>query len=121
MIEHIPDTIKPKQNSKGILIGYDIETKQEMYASKDVVVISLDNDLLQIYKDAYDDVEVKLYDYKTLISNNEILWLGSGVFNQRLFVVSLNNDLNDEGGVYIKNNKKVVIRRINNASKINEV
>lgn len=119
LIKHIPNIIKPKQINGEYLLGYDIKTKEPIY-SKNFVVVSYDQDLLNIYVDAYKDIKCILYSMATSIDIN-ILWLGSGIFNQRLFVTGERNDLSDDEAIFIQNNKKYILRRLTDVSKINEI
>lgn len=112
-INRIPDKISPKINNNDYLIGYDINKRIEQYASSNVLVISYDAMLLEIYKRYYPNINVCLYDGSNHYEKySEILWLGSGIFNQKIFYYYSKNDLTHNEGLYVHNNKNILIRII---------
>lgn len=115
IIKRIPEILIPERNADRYLIGYDIETKEKVYAEK-FMALSFDSNLLDIYTRNYPDINACLYNYNLKVNDDcNILWLGKGVFNQRLFITNLKDDLKDNEGLYIENNRKTIIRRLNNA------
>lgn len=122
IIKHIPEFIEADLTNNKILIGYDEETKEPIYTSKDICLVSLDQELLNAYISSYKDIKTYLYNYKTVFEENaSILWLGPGIFNQRLFITGRKEDININQGIFIKNSRSILIRRINNVWKINEI
>ncbi len=113
LISHIPNIIKPMIKEDLFLLGYEINSRKEIYCDNNIMVFSLDENLIDIYKQAYPQLEVHLYKYNQKADNKDILWLGSGIFNQRLFISNLVNDIDDSCGIYIKKNKKYLIRSLN--------
>ena len=114
IIKRIPDEIYPDKNEFGILIGYDEKSKEPVYCDK-LNVVSLNQDLLNTYMRAYKDINACLYNHKLdFEDNSDILWLGSGIFNQRLFITGLREDIDDNQGILIRNSTRKLIRRVNN-------
>lgn len=114
LVKHIPSIIKPEIINNMNLLGYDTKTKEPVYENN-IVVVSYEQDLLDIYSRAYPNIKCVLYTNE-IINNNNILWLGQGIFNQRLFVTGLRNDLNNDEALLIKNNKKYILRRLTDVS-----
>ena len=105
-----------------ILIGYDEDSKEAIYRQKSLYIVSFNKDLLDIYANAYDGINTYLYNYQLNFDINvSILWLGSGIFNQRLFITGRKDDISDSQGILVENNKTVLIRRINNVWETNEI
>lgn len=111
ILSYIPKIINAEVEENKILLGYELKTRRKIYATKDLCIVSNDESLLDIYKKAY-KTHTSLYDYKLSVDTNNLLWLGEGIFSQRLFMVNLKDDLNYYEGIYIENGHKYVIRRI---------
>ena len=113
-IRRIPEIIKAEKNEKGMLIGYDLQEKEKVFA-QDVYVTAYDEELLDVYQQAYgEELQISLYDSKQSI-RKDILWLGPGLFSQRLFVSGSREDLKADEGVYVHKGKKIYVRSLNNA------
>lgn len=113
VIRHIPEKIEAEINGNSYLLGYDKYSREKIYAESNVVICSMDEELLKIYRDSYQEMNVRTYSHGIDIENKDILWLGSGIFNQRLFVSSLKDDLDNDEGLYIKGSRKYIIRSLN--------
>ena len=119
VVRHIPDDIFPESDMEGYLIGYDIQRKEKIMR-KDLLISSFSEDLLELYRNAYGDVFTVL-DHDLAIREKpfaKILWLGPGIYTQRLFIASVKEELNEDEGVLIEGNRRIIIRRINHVSDI---
>ena len=115
IIKSIPEKIEPTIYQNKYLLGYDTYTKDPVYIH-DVTIISYNNDLIDLYKRSYIGIKTILYKNNTRINDDEnILWLGPGIFNQRLFVTGAKEDIKEDQGILIVNNKKTIIRSLYNA------
>lgn len=115
IVKKIPEIIMAYNNNGEILIGYDEETKEMVFSNTEIVVVSFDKDILEIYAKAYAGIKTSIYSYKTVYDNNDvILWLGPGIFNQRLFISGLKDDIQRNQGILFNGSKTILIRSINN-------
>ena len=115
MIKKIPDNIEGCINDKGYLLGYCLKDKNEVYFNDDLLICSYREELINRYKKVYGDV-FKICSYENNLANDyypNILWLGGGLYSQRLFMYNLKNDLDENEGILITGNKKVVLRILN--------
>ena len=79
----------------------------------DVTVVSYQQELLDLYHEAYPDLTVCCYDRShTAVSNSGLLWLGPGLFHQHLFLPKEKNDLQPDEGILIEGRKTYLLRRI---------
>lgn len=114
IVKRIPDKIVPNITNMGYLLGYDLIEKTPVY-SNDVIVLSMNQELLDKYIRVYKGIKTCLYNSSLNIDlSTNILWIGPGIFNQRLFITGLKDDIDDEEGVFVYSNKRKVIRCINN-------
>ena len=99
------------------LIGYDLKTREAVYHKGKLKVVSYDEGLLKIYADAYADRIVPCLCGEDGLSSTreDLLWLGPGIFSQRLFFTSLRNDISDEEAIYVRKGRKRLLRRIDHA------
>ncbi|MDO4197719.1 MAG: FtsK/SpoIIIE domain-containing protein [Erysipelotrichaceae bacterium] len=113
IVRHIPKKIKPMIIENHSLIGYDLKNRSKIFVKQNLKIFSLKEDLLKPYR-KYSDMDVQVYDYKTVkLEGKDILWLGPGIFEQRLFITSLRNDLSDDEGVYVHLGQPYKIRILN--------
>lgn len=111
-IKHIPEIICTEKDK--YLLGYDIKTREKVYFDSDLIITSFNDDLLKHYKIYEDKYLVTIYENNLYKKNyRNILWLGSGIFDQRLFISSNKSDLGDDEGLLIINNRKTILRIIN--------
>ena len=81
---------------------------------KGICVYSYDEELINRYKEIYEGkLECIVYDDRNNRRVNSLIWLGSGLFNQRLFMSNISFDLDNNHGLYINGNKKIIMRIIN--------
>lgn len=114
IIKRIPEVIYPKEINKKYLLGYDSKTKEELYFQGNLLITSFDEEKLDIYrkyKDVFDVIPYNNNLYKKEYKN--ILWIGEGVFEQRLFISNLKADIKEDEGLLIRNNKKTIIKVLN--------
>ncbi|MBR0420544.1 MAG: hypothetical protein IJI66_15380 [Erysipelotrichaceae bacterium] len=116
IIKKIPDSIKAETKEGRYLIGYDLNDREKVFADKDLLICSFDEEALNIYADNYKGVfRISHYDdLKNRREGKDLLWLGPGIYSQRLFVASLKNDLKEDEGLYLHKGKKAIIRRLSN-------
>lgn len=115
VVKSIPDPITFKTKDNLYLVGYDIHTRDPIYMN-DITLISYNEELLNEYKTNYKDINTIVYrDDMKLFDKTSFIWLGSGVFNQRIFISGLKDDLKENEGILFINNRKTIIRSINNA------
>lgn len=114
IIKTIPDVINPDIKDGKFLLGYDEYTKDPIYMNS-ITLVSYNESLFTEYCNSYSDIKTITYKNSLRLDENEqILWLGPGIFNQRIFVTGLKDDLNDSQGILIVNNKRTIIRSLNN-------
>lgn len=114
IIKVIPDKINPTINDKGCLLGYDLTNKEAIYYNESLLISSYSKELIVPYQKYGSRFTYKEYQKNNLNNDyNNILWLGSGVFEQRLFYINTKNDLNDDEGILFVKGKKRKIRILN--------
>ncbi|MBR5341694.1 MAG: hypothetical protein IK151_07200 [Erysipelotrichaceae bacterium] len=111
LIRKIPETVKADEKEEGILIGFDMNNRKEVYVKDNIMITSFSEELLEPYKVYGDKVTAIPYE-NTLASkaNDSFLWIGPGVFSQRLFVSSCKDDLLNNEGIYVSKGKKYLLR-----------
>lgn len=110
----IPDTIQAKEENGRSLLGFDMENREYVYTQNKILVTSFDEEALDIYRKAYGDaLNIMTYDPKiSSINSDEFLWIGSGIFSQRLFISSYRDDLSEEEAVYYHHGRKRLLKRV---------
>lgn len=107
-IKQIPDLICADRN---YLLGYDINNREPIYFDGDLLITSFVEELIKPYLRYKDKYLVTIYENNLYKKNyRNILWLGQGIFEQRLFIANNKTDLNDDEGILIINNRKTIIR-----------
>lgn len=116
-VKHIPEQIEAKIIESKYLIGYKCDTRDAIMAEERILISSFDEKLLKPYKEAYKDFcEITLYNNSLSKKNySQILWLGPGIYTQRLFMPETKNDINNSLGVYICNGEQILIRSLKHA------
>ncbi|MBQ3295778.1 MAG: hypothetical protein IJH00_04810 [Erysipelotrichaceae bacterium] len=116
IIPHIPEDFIPHRSAEGFLLGYDMEDRKAVYGSQDLLITSYDEKLLEVYKEAYGELNIEVYD-NALMKNhrNDILFLGPGLFQQRLFISGLKNDLKSYEALYVHAGENRVLRSLRHA------
>ena len=109
-VRYIPEVIQADYKDDRCFVGYDINTREKIYVDKDICVYSYDEELINRYKDK---LQCIVYDDRNNRRVNSLIWLGSGLFNQRLFMSNISFDLDNNHGLYINGNKKIIMRIIN--------
>ncbi|MBQ2659326.1 MAG: hypothetical protein IJF87_12245 [Erysipelotrichaceae bacterium] len=114
LIKRIPDPVLPKADNERCLLGFDPENREEVYTCEKIPVISFDDELLERYRKAYGDrLEFCIYDHALNDrSKKKLLWLGPGIFAQRLFMCEYKDDLNDDEAVYVCRSRKILLRSL---------
>ena len=115
-INKIPKVIKFEAYLNKCLLGVNMKSRENIYLNnnEEIIVSSYNDELIKKYKEMYKDfnnVSVCLYN-NDLIKKDFVryIWLGEGLFNQRLFYVNRKEDLRDDEAYYYKSNKGVLIR-----------
>lgn len=113
IVKRIPEIIKAQIKDDKYLIGYDTNTREKIYASKDIVIISNNKEIIDRYKNSYKDLSCYIYSRDLLKQNfNKFVWLSNGIFMQDLFITDLRKDLLSNEGIYYENGKTIKIRII---------
>lgn len=116
ILDKIPDAVNIIKNIDSISIGYDINNRQEVSIknNEDILISSNNEEILEKYKDQLSDcpnVSIKLYDHSLLKERfNKLLWIGDGIFSQRLFYYDGKNDLDNNHGYLFKGNKGNILK-----------
>ena len=111
-IRHIPETVLPEIRNNQFMIGYDLKNRKTIYSNKDILVVSNSDELLSRYKKAYPDILCRRYDISLNSYDGDILWLGPGVYSQRLFIYEFKGDLRKNEGCFIHEGIQYVLRSI---------
>ena len=114
MIRRIPEMIKSQNDGDSILLGYNADLKEKVFSDQIITVYSYDQKLLNRYKQAYGErVNTIIYDYSLKQANNTcFIWLGPGLFSQRMVVSSMKYDLKINEGLFVNNGENIMIRSI---------
>lgn len=116
LLKHYPECFDFVMRDEKCLLGYDQKNREEVYSSGELTIASYDDDLLNLYRNAYScakDVHFARGEELRKMPE-EFLWIGSGVFQQRIFVPSLRRDLKNNEGVYFLSGKRKLLRCIAN-------
>lgn len=114
IIKHIPDLIRGDLINNSYLMGYEIKSRDRIYSDFNVLITGYNEKQLKIYKASYPDMKIVKYDDLDINNfNGNILWLGSGIFRQHLFISNLRNDLNENEAYFINENNRYILRSIN--------
>ena len=116
IISRIPEDFSPCINEEGILLGYDLRTRKPMYGDSEILITSFDEKLLDIYRNAYKDLHIELYD-NALVNRykKDILFLGPGLFLQRLFISGSRNDLRSDEAMFVHAGDNHILRSLSHA------
>ena len=112
IIRHIPEHITSEGPDGSYLAGYDFVSRKKVWIDEDVCIVSYQQDLLDLYHKAYPRLKVRKYDRTVVHLSSRILWLGPGIFNQRLFLPDLRNDLRAKEGLLMDGERQILLRRI---------
>lgn len=117
-IQKIPENLKMIANNLGILIGFDIKRRKEIFISyKDrILICSYDESKILKYQElfqAYSNIEVSLYTEDLLRKGyNKIIWLGKDIECQKLFYFDQNITMLENDAYYINGIKGTKIKII---------
>ena len=116
IIRHIPEDYGALINEEGYLLGYDLDTRRPVYSSKDILITSFDEELLNVYRQAYEDLNIELYDNSLVKKHRkDILFLGPGIFLQRLFISGMRNDLKNDEALFVHAGDSHLLRSLYHA------
>ncbi len=113
-MDYIPTSFKPEIEQG--FIGYDLLERSKVFVSGNqrLLITGYDEDLLAKYGENFKDLDnVDVSFYQASLKNDiydSILWLGSGLFKQRLFYFDEKNDIEDGFGYLFKGNKGRIIK-----------
>lgn len=104
-LDPIPTLIYPQTVNEQVLIGYYLDTRSKVYIKLDetILITSFNKELLDKAKKlyTYKNVEVLLYEDSLVLKKyKNIIWLGDGLYSQRLFYPDRNIELKDNGYLY---------------------
>ena len=116
IIRHIPEEPEPMQDENGFLLGYDLQTRMPVFSGSEVLITSFDEKLLEVYRNAYPDLDTEIYD--SSLANRykkDLLFLGPGLFLQHLFVSGSRNDLKSDEALFVHAGENHTLRSLNHA------
>lgn len=115
LVTKIPEELKAVKNENGCLLGFDAAQRKELFIDHRILITSFDEDALDLYRKAYgEDMEIVSYDPK-LPPAEEFLWIGPGIFSQRLFFTDLREDPKEDEAIYFHLGRKTLLKRITHA------
>lgn len=115
-IDSIPANVKYKYDNNQLLIGYDYKTRKEILINdREILYItSFDEEILKKYQLLFiKNTNIKIVKYSINLINensNYVLWIGEGLFSQKLFYVDKDYSLKEDEGFLFKYSKGKVIR-----------
>ncbi len=115
-IKHIPNNIKYERINNKILIGYSLIKREKIYITdkEKIIISSYDDEILEKLKRIYkDNKNIEVLKYIEALNNKNnyhYLWVGDGLYSQRLFYIDGKEELNDNEAFYLRNNKGEKIR-----------
>ena len=114
LVKKIPNIINAAIKNNMCLLGYEINSREEVYLSKDypLLICSFNSKLLDNYKQ-YNFQITNMNDLDKKRSDS-ILWLGSGLFKQNIFMPLINRDLSDDEAYLLIEGKYRIVKVINN-------
>ncbi|MBR5754617.1 MAG: hypothetical protein IKX97_02190 [Erysipelotrichaceae bacterium] len=112
LVIRIPEHIGPHRKDDSFLLGYDLESRKKVFGDRGIKVFSYDRSLLKRYEKAY-GMDAVVYDHKGISDvSDDYLWLGPGVFSQRLFVPLSGHDLKKNEGMLFRDGRRMHVRII---------
>ena len=115
-IERIPERIKLSKDD--LLVGYNLKNRLPVYLEKKekTIITAYDNEYLKEFKEIFIDYpNIEILEYKEAINRKDVscfLWLGQGLYSQRLFYIDGKIDLEKNLAYYFKGNKGVYLKTI---------
>ncbi|MBQ1476853.1 MAG: hypothetical protein IIZ33_01705 [Erysipelotrichaceae bacterium] len=112
-LRKIPTERFAEERGESVLLGYDMKTREKVFYPKkeDLLIVSGKEELLKPYRS---------YGYECRVYRGErekrenILWLGTGVLDQRLFFPALSNDIDEGEACLFSRFKKGLLKGVNN-------
>ena len=117
LISDTPDKISISFKDNYICVGYDHIRREYVYINKDdkTLILSLNHNislLKGLFKE-FNNIEIKQYSHSLNLEDYiNVLWLGEGIFKQRLFMTDLKSDLHRFEAYLIGQNDRKVFRFI---------
>ncbi len=117
LFRRIPEELPASIEEGRILLGFDIDSREDVFCESRIRIYSFDPDVLEIYRKAYGEtVETILYRQDMTVKQpDEFLWIGPGTFSQRIFPASYRDDLNQDEAFYYRLGRRRRLRRISHA------
>lgn len=118
-VDELGDDISYQYTRNNLLIGYDVKTRKEIVIGDNdkLLITSYDREIVNKYRLLFiQNINVKVIEYcDELIKENypNIIWLGDGLYNQRLFFMDKEIELKNNEAYLYRVNKGRIIRLIN--------
>lgn len=114
VVNSIPETIMKHSINGKHLIGYDAIKREKIFIDEEILITSYDDKLLEYYKNYCDKFMICKYDHSLIKKHfDKILWLGPGIYSQRLFISNHKKELLNFEGLLIEKGKEYLVRIIN--------
>ena len=116
LLKRYPDRFDFVLQEGKCLLGYDQKSREEVFSKCGMTIASYDDELLEEYCNAYSGIEGMCFAKGDELRKmpDAFLWIGPGVFNQRIFVTGLRQDLKENEGIYFEAGKRRLLRCIRN-------
>ena len=112
IIDHIPAWIVHEEKDGSCLAGYEMSSRKKVFIDEEVMILSYQQELLEPYHKAYPKLKTRKYEKTVSHPSSAFLWLGPGVFHQRMFLPDLRNDLKANEGLLVEGNRSILLRCI---------
>lgn len=114
IINVIPENIEPEINNNMFFIGYDLNSREKVFVDNDILISSYSEELLDSYRRHYNDLEIKEYSHSIVRKDvDKVLWIGPGLYSQRLFTSRQRNDILRSQGILYMDGKERLIKVMN--------
>ena len=118
-VDKLPEQVKYEYTRDSLLIGYDLLTRKQIRINDNdsLLICSYDIDLINKYKYIFisnPNATSSVYNNDLLKNNyHSIIWLGEGLYSQRLFYVDKEVTIGLYDAYYYSMNKGRIIRPVN--------
>lgn len=117
-ISYIPKKVEFHSINNKVLLGYSINTREQIWIGleDELLISSYNEEIIEKYKRIYQSIpKIRVEVYSKELSKedfNRYLWIGEGLYIQRLFYVNGKDDLNENEAYYIKGNRGEKIKPV---------
>ena len=117
-ISYIPEIIEYQKENQKVLLGYEIKSRNKVLlkGNESLLICSYDEEIIEGYKKLFaneENIKAEVYNKNLLKEErSRYLWIGEGLYNQRLFYVDGKEELKENEAFFWKGNKGKVIRPV---------